>query len=1130
MNEDEELAIDFSKIKNIFSKKKKKEEPVEEKKEGVEQKEKEDAAVDISTGLEKKEESKEEDSNKIDDANEESEEDIKINFSKVKSLFKFKKERKTASEEEGDDINIDWRKFLSFFKKNKYAIPVVLILIAIFASSFLRVQSVYLPITEDWAETSIRDNIKNNIRGQINQQYPNLPDSNRDMLIESEFKKILKQEEDQITAQIEGTANYFRSRLQDEDGQTYLLAIDPYLWYGETRNYLENGHFGTEEVDGKEINFLRNGREGREMPKIKLHSYFGAIFYKIADIFSSKSLMGIFFLIPVIIIGLAIIPAFFIAQRVGGNVGGFFAAIIIAINSALLSRTPAGFSDTDPYNIFFPLFMGWMFIKAFESKNLKESVIFASIGGLLTGLYSYAWGGWWYAFDFILATMVLFLLYSIIYNQWKLGLRQNVYSAFSMLIFAFLSFLAAISNLVIVMYVMLGGFFISFIYGIYFVIKNIKKFLGIERDVLIENKKILSSLVVFFVSSAIVSSLLRGFYAFTMFFRGPFLVIALKDVAVAKIWPNVLTTVAEFNVVGLKDIMSQMGGNLLFFLGVVGIILTVIKKGKDGKRDIKYALFLIIWFIGTAYGFTKGIRFGILMVPAFAVAFGVCIGIIYEWLSNLLIKGIHINKIISKGLVILLLLTLLIMPAISAWKTAEREIPSMNDAWYESLTMIKEDSTDGIITSWWDFGHWFVAVSERRVTFDGADQGERIHWVGKSLLTSSEDESVGILRMLNCGQEKAPHVLEEKFEVDGENDTVRAIDVLNEIFVLEKKDASRVLEREGLSEEDIKEVLEVTHCDDLIDQYYITSEDMIGKAGVWGHFGSWDFKRAKMYQSVNKLNSFKGVELLVKEFNLSEEKADQIYYEIQNNKADQWVSGWPGYLSGESSCSEDEGILKCGNGVEIDLNTMKAYANTQNGKVLLKSISYIGQSGEFKLKEFEKTTVPYSVALLPNGNSILMDQKLVGSMFTRLFFFEGHGLEHFSLLSDKDQVTGGKIQVWKVGWDGGEVINTITKVKEVMASHILIKTDDKSDEEALDLINEILEKVNDDNFAELAKELSEGPSNVNGGSLGWFGKGAMVPSFEDAAFSLEKGEISKPIKTQFGYHIIKLDDKREVVE
>ncbi len=90
---------------------------------------------------------------------------------------------------------------------------------------------------------------------------------------------------------------------------------------------------------------------------------------------------------------------------------------------------------------------------------------------------------------------------------------------------------------------------------------------------------------------------------------------------------------------------------------------------------------------------------------------------------------------------------------------------------------------------------------------------------------------------------------------------------------------------------------------------------------------------------------------------------------------------------------------------------------------------------------------------------------------------------------------------------------------EMRARHILVKTED----EAKAIVKE-LEGGAD--FAELAKKKSTGPSNVRGGDLGYFGEGQMVPAFSAAVSAMKKGEISKPVKTRFGWHVIKLEDKR----
>ena len=99
--------------------------------------------------------------------------------------------------------------------------------------------------------------------------------------------------------------------------------------------------------------------------------------------------------------------------------------------------------------------------------------------------------------------------------------------------------------------------------------------------------------------------------------------------------------------------------------------------------------------------------------------------------------------------------------------------------------------------------------------------------------------------------------------------------------------------------------------------------------------------------------------------------------------------------------------------------------------------------------------------------------------------------------------------------------------EKVTASHILLKTEGKDEKAVLERIREIRQEILSGkiSFEEAAKKYSEGPSAPRGGSLGTFTKGRMVKPFEDAAFSLKEGEISEPVKTQFGYHLILVQKK-----
>ncbi len=100
-----------------------------------------------------------------------------------------------------------------------------------------------------------------------------------------------------------------------------------------------------------------------------------------------------------------------------------------------------------------------------------------------------------------------------------------------------------------------------------------------------------------------------------------------------------------------------------------------------------------------------------------------------------------------------------------------------------------------------------------------------------------------------------------------------------------------------------------------------------------------------------------------------------------------------------------------------------------------------------------------------------------------------------------------------------EAIKQMASEQEVHARHILVASEDEAK-----AIEEQLKKGAD--FAALAKEKSKDPGAADGGDLGYFTKDQMVPEFADAAFKLEKGQISDPVHTQFGWHVIKVEDKR----
>lgn len=127
-------------------------------------------------------------------------------------------------------------------------------------------------------------------------------------------------------------------------------------------------------------------------------------------------------------------------------------------------------------------------------------------------------------------------------------------------------------------------------------------------------------------------------------------------------------------------------------------------------------------------------------------------------------------------------------------------------------------------------------------------------------------------------------------------------------------------------------------------------------------------------------------------------------------------------------------------------------------------------------------------------------------------------LKNYAMHKIFEQVEATEEDLKKYYEDNKEMLSPSTNYT---ASHILVEDENKA--------NDIYEEIqNGLDFAEAAKKYSLDPSGSNGGSLGKFPKGVMVKEFQDGLEKLQPGQISKPVKSQFGYHIIKLDDVENI--
>ncbi|MBI4452504.1 hypothetical protein HY637_03680 [Candidatus Woesearchaeota archaeon] len=993
-------------------------------------------------------------------------EDAPINFINIKNLFKNEEEKVAGiettniannAETNKDDIkksnlSIDSDKIKNFLESKekltiffkKYGI-VLLALIPIILSIYIRMQGINLPFADEWARNTVIENIRSDIRASIYQQFLNVPDANKDVIAETELSKVLKERKKDVDATTAYYSKRFREFYQDESKKNYMPDTDPYYWVRYAENIIKNGHPGDELRDGRPFDNHQLAPNGRFVVPDMFHSYSIAYFYKLARIFSSKiSVTQSSFYFPVVISAVCVLIVFLIGRKAGGNMGGFFAGLMMAVNAAFLSRTLFAHPDNDVWVVFFPIIITWLFVIANSARKTLNLFIAATLAGFFTGVYAFAWSGWWYIFDFLIATVAIIIVYLILANFSEI--KSN-------------------PKLLLTNTYLRNDFIFAFVY---------------------------------FLSASVFAVLFSGWNAFRNSLLGPLGFSSIKaQVLSLSLWPNVLTTVEELEEGSLSTIINSMGGNFLFFVSLVGLILAVSREEKLKKFDVFYiigaivfygilfinvgtkldprivyqslplsallvwimlpiiirmiyslyekdisydfrlSILLSLWIASTIFASIKGLRFILLLAPPFSIAFGVAVGKLFYYFSRWHSKEMRIYKPIVSSVLLVIILLLYVNPIKGAIDVVSYDVPIINDAWHNALVAIKKDSKpNAIITSWWDFGHNFKYITDRAVTFDGTTQTfPPAHWTGKLLTTSNEKEAIGILKMLDCGSDSAYNEL-----VGINKDIHLTISIINEIILLDKNQAEGRLRKYNLNEENIKKILSYTHCSPP-EAYFIVSEDMVKKAKVWSHFGSWSFERADLWKNARVMPQEEAVTYITGKFNYTRESAENFYFEmksienepdkiISDGLANRFIAPRPGY-AGQMTCSKNEdGIYVCpplsngGNAplvFNVNLSSYDIYSQLQNQIFRPASAVFATEIGLFT-KIFNNEAIGHSMTVVPKSKEevevIISSGELSGSMFTRMFYMQGHGLKHFKLFKHEMGLTGTDIYVYKIDWEG----------------------------------------------------------------------------------------------------------------
>jgi dolichyl-phosphooligosaccharide-protein glycotransferase len=464
-----------------------------------------------------------------------------------------------------------------------------------------------------------------------------------------------------------------------------------------------------------------------------------------------------------------------------------------------------------------------------------------------------------------------------------------------------------------------------------------------------------------------------------------------------KDWPDIFIVVGELKKLSPGDVIKETSG-VIPFLGALGVLvyfaLTLIRKKTIEESVLVLAIFLAVTFVMSM----NALRFTVLCLTPVSLLFALALEKIWQKRDKL---KLPIPRTFTTWTIFLLFLISLFIP----WQVSQTSIrsllnPIFNSAWDRALTKLRDQTPpDSVVDTWWSPGHFVKAVSKRRVSFDGATiRGDVAYWLTRVYLSQSEEEALGILRMLNTSSNSAAEYL-QKLGLP----LSKAVPFLNAALNMDKNKA-KAFYFAALPPKDTSELLALTHGTPPPSYLLIYNEIVEGNV-LLGYLGKWDFER------IEKLN--RNPELLKK----VPARSSSGYIDFM------WsLVGGPFHQSEKFSPIVDKnGEILFAGGIKVNTADMTAEVSSPTfGSGIPFSIFYVN-NGAIQEKKLTGATLNYSVLLFHEDNDaprvVLMDRLLANSLIMKLYYFDGIGLKYFKPFAKERDITGRtKIFIYEISW------------------------------------------------------------------------------------------------------------------
>ncbi len=635
-----------------------------------------------------------------------------------------------------------------------------------------------------------------------------------------------------------------RAAFTDVDGagrrHAYLGDYDSYAWLRGARALLRDGRECDRVADGVCRDTLTLAPLGTAMRYAgSPHTAAIAALHRVlAWIDPYQPLPVSAFFLQVLVGVLGVPPAFALGRRLAGALGGFVAALVANLQPMFLLRSLG--SDNDVWNVVVPLWMVWALAVALRARRASRRAAAALAAAALVGLHAAIWRGW----IFGVAVASAGLAAALVLHALRAMRAPHAARA--------------------------------------------------ERTAALRHTAVVLAI---YAPAALLAAWLAG----AELPAWP-AAAAPAPPAGALAWPSALSLVGELSVPSLGGIAVHAYGALLFFVGWLGMLLAVLPRGTwqtghflvliggtvlyrllltasgigawtlagllalplaaavavqvrtGDDADAEAAalgLVVAIWLLAALVMAYDAARFVLLLAAPLGIATGVAAGRFGDWLTEQIKDALGarsafrfpLSAALPRLLATAAVLAFAALPLRAGHAVATAYLPAIDRAWVETLAMLRgRTPPDAIVSAWWDYGYWIKYFAERRVNADGGTLRTRVPlWLARAQTAASEAETVGLLRMLDCGADADPypegaHGAMGRLRAHG-IDEATAFALVTRIVSLPRDAADGALAAAGLDAAARADVLATTHC--TPPPAYLVLSSAQAQLTPWWRFGAW---------------------------------------------------------------------------------------------------------------------------------------------------------------------------------------------------------------------------------------------------------------------------------------------------